>query len=117
MNTVSFTGRLTTDPGHEAYAGAESVTAVTTMRVAIPRRNDGADFVTVIGFNGLGVTCADHLNKGRLIAVEGRLRSSEWTTSEGSKRSKLEVVANNVDFLDRPKTALATAPQDGEEPF
>lgn len=101
MNTVSIIGRLTADPEHEAYTGPEQVTTVTTMRLAIARR-DEADFVTIVAFNGLGITCADHLKKGRRIAVEGRLRSSEWTTSDGAKRSKLEVVASTVDFLDRP---------------
>jgi len=65
-----------------------------------------------VAFNGLGITCADYLKKGRQIAVEGQLRSSGWTTDDGSRRSKLEVIARRVDFLDRPATK-----EDQSEPF
>jgi len=107
MNTVTITGRLTADPSYESFENTEGVTNVATLRLAIPRRDDEADFVTVVAFNGLGATCADFLSKGRLVAVEGRLRSSEWTAEDGSRRSKLEIVARNIDFLDKPTATPA----------
>jgi single-strand DNA-binding protein len=38
------------------------------------------------------------------VAVTGRLRLNEWTTPDGERRSKLQVVADDVAFLDKPKT-------------
>jgi single-stranded DNA-binding protein len=38
------------------------------------------------------------------VAVNGRLRSSEWTTPEGERRSRLQVVADEVAFLDAPRS-------------
>ena len=47
-----------------------------------------------------GENCANYLSKGRPVAVEGRLEWSEWEASDGSgKRSKVEIIANSVQFL------------------
>ena len=50
---------------------------------------------------------AEYLAKGRLVSVTGRLRSSEWTTPDGERRFRLEVVGEDVEFLDRTKAEAA----------
>jgi single-strand DNA-binding protein len=115
MNTVSLIGRLTSDP--TARTDAEHPSAA--FRLAVPRNgSDTADFVDIVTFDALAKTVADHLTKGRRIAVIGRLRQSSWTTVDGSKRSKLSVVADGVIYLDaKPKAAaVASAEDEGEEP-
>ena len=48
--------------------------------------------------------CGEYLAKGRQVSVSGRLRLNEWTNADGERRSKLQVVADDVSFLDKPKT-------------
>jgi single-stranded DNA-binding protein len=49
----------------------------------------------------LVTTCADVIGIAHLVAVSGRLHHSEWTTTEGERRSRLEIIASSVDFLAR----------------
>ena len=67
------------------------------------RFSQGADFVDIVVFDKLVATCGEYLTKGREVAVVGRLRLNEWTTSDGERRSRIQVVADTVEFLDRPK--------------
>jgi single-strand DNA-binding protein len=107
MNSVSLIARVVQIPSLRTTPGG---TNVTTLRVAVPRpRKDGeeqgADFVDVVCFGRQAETCVEYLTKGRRVAIIGRLSQSEWTAEDGSRRSKLEVIANTVDFLDRPATS------------
>lgn len=105
MNTISLTGRLTADP--ETFAGEK--TEMAAFRLAVARRGDdaGAVFIDVKCFDGQARTVGDHLTKGRKVAVRGRIELDEWTTKEGDKRSKHLVFADEVEFLDAPRTADA----------
>src|SRR5207237_1123716 len=77
-----------------------------TFRLAVPRNgSDGADFIDIVTFDKLAGTCAQWLTKGREVAVVGKLRLSEWTSRDGERRSKVQVVADAVTFLGAPKTA------------
>jgi single-strand DNA-binding protein len=106
MNTVSLVARVAQNPALRTTTGG---TNVTTLRVAVPRprkdgEDQGADFVDVVCFGRQAETCVEYLEKGRRVAVNGRLSHSEWTAEDGSRRSKLEVIATTVDFLDRPNS-------------
>ena len=102
MNSVTLIGRLTADP--TTHAGEKHESA--TFRLAINRPgSDGADFIDIVCFDKLGATCAEWLTKGREVAVVGKLRLSEWTSRTGEKRSKIQVVADAVQFLGTPKAA------------
>ena len=109
MNSVILIGRLTADP--QTHAGTRHESA--TFRLAVPRPgSDTADFVDIVCFDKLAGVCGEHLSKGRQVAVVGKLRLNEWTTAEGERRSRIQVVADAVDFLDRPKTAPAAEADD-----
>ena len=102
MNQVQLIGRLTRDPELGQTAGGKPVC---DMRLAVPRRDRGADpvYVDVIAYDVLAELCGDHLEKGRQLAVTGRLDYQEWEARDGSgKRSKHSIVAAEVDFLARP---------------
>lgn len=63
--------------------------------------------------------CAEHLDKGRSVYVEGRLQTRDWETREGEKRKTTEIVASNVQFLSGPSEKTENAPpreQPEEEP-
>jgi single-strand DNA-binding protein len=106
MNTVSLIGRLTADP--ETRVGESHESAAFRLAIARPG-SETADFVDVVTFDALAKTVADHLVKGRLVAVTGRLRQSTWVTADGERRSKVGVVADGVIFLDAPKAKPADA--------
>ena len=100
MNSVALIGRLTANPTTHAGERHESA----TFRLAVPRPgSDGADFVDVVTFDKLAATCGEWLTKGREVAVVGKLRLNEWTSREGERRSRIQVVADAVQFLDPPK--------------
>jgi single-strand DNA-binding protein len=102
LNGVILIGRLTSDPTLEDRSG----TQVGRLRLAVqrPRRDGedrGADFVDITVFGNQAQVCNQYLAKGRRVAIEGRLQHSEWQAEDGSRRQKLEVIANSVEFLDR----------------
>ena len=122
MNTVQLIGNLTRDPELRTTNGG---TAVCTIPLAISRRKrNGAGsepvYVDVVTWGAQAENVAQHLTKGRRVAVVGRLEFRRWTDAQGATHSKHEVVASEVDFLDRaPKGAAAAEPAyaSGEEPF
>ena len=65
-------------------------------------RNEEVDFFDVSAWRELGETIANYKKKGDPILVEGRLQYRTWEAQDGSKRSKVDVVADNVQFLGRP---------------
>jgi single-strand DNA-binding protein len=102
MNSVALIGRLTANPTSHAGETHESA----TFRLAVPRPgSDGADFVDIVTFDKLAATCGEYLSKGRQVAIVGRLHLNQWTSREGERRSRLQVVADAVQFLDPPKKA------------
>ena len=106
FQVIQLVARLTAAPELNDRNG----TQVGRLRLAVqrPRGKDGedrgADFVDVTVFGRQAQTCAQYLEKGRKVAVEGHLHHSEWETDDGSRRQKLEVIARNVEFLDRKPT-------------
>ncbi len=105
INSIVLVGRLVRDP--ELRYTPSGGNAVAAFTVAVNRNfnnRDGereADFIRIVTWNKLAENCANYLGKGRLVAVEGRLQVRNYETPEGQKRSISEVVANNVQFLDR----------------
>jgi len=71
-------------------------------------------------FNGLGRVIDQHASKGMLVSVRGRLHNSKWTDTEGIERYGYEVIADDVQFLSRPRQAEASgepAENDEDVPF
>jgi single-strand DNA-binding protein len=113
LNVVAITGRLAADPALHSTANG---TDVTTLRVAIgrPRRQSeqraDADFVDVVVWGEQARHAAKYLAKGRRVGISGRLQQRTWTTPEGGNRSRLQVVAEQVQFLDPRNGQDAAAP-------
>jgi single-strand DNA-binding protein len=98
MNDVSLIGRLTRDP---ELRTTRNGTDVAPLRLAVDRRrrDDGAVFVDITCFEGQARACADHLAKGRQVAISGRLELDQWKADDGTNRSRLYVIAQSVQFL------------------
>jgi single-strand DNA-binding protein len=102
MNQVILIGRLTRDP--ELRFTANSGKAVATFTIAVDRgfgKDKAADFFRIVVWDKMGENCANYLSKGRLVAVQGRLQNNNYETQSGEKRFTTEIVANNVQFLER----------------
>lgn len=104
MNHIVLIGRLTRDP---ELRYTPNGTAVTHFSLAVDRPflnqagEREADFVPIVTWQKLAETCANHLHKGRLVAVEGRLQIRSYEAQDGQRRRVSEVVAGSVKFLDR----------------
>ena len=104
LNRVTLVGRLTRDPEVRYTAGGM---AIVNLGLAVNgRQKDQAgqwtekpNFFDVKLFGERFERLAQHLEKGRRVGVDGRLEWSSWET-DGQKRSKVEIVANELQFLD-----------------
>jgi single-strand DNA-binding protein len=92
--SVSFAGNLTDDP---EVRYAESGITRTMFRVAVSgRREQEASFFTVIVWRDQAKHAAQSLSKGSRVVVVGRLQQRTWTAEDGSARSTVEVVAEEL---------------------
>ena len=105
INRVTLVGRLTRDP---ELKHLPSGTAVLELGLAVNGRKQDAggqwvdkpNFFDVKVFGNQAEMLSQHLGKGRRIGVDGRLDWSSWESQDGGKRSKVEVIAQSVQFLD-----------------
>lgn len=106
INRVNISGNLTRDPELTQTPGG---TPVLRFGVAVNDRvqnkqtgewQDRPNYVDCVMFNRRAESLSRILHKGMKVALEGRLRWSQWQDREtGKNRSKLEVVADEVDFM------------------
>lgn len=114
LNRVFLMGNLTRDP---ELRYIPSGTAVATFTVASGRvytlasgeKREETCFVRVVAWSRQAELVGEYLSKGSPVFVEGRLQSRSWETPEGQKRSTIEVVAQNIQFLGRLRAAAAAA--------
>lgn len=107
INRVNITGNLTRDPELRATAGGTQILAF-GVAVNDRRKNpqtgaweDVPNFVDCIVFGQRAEAVSRFISKGSKVAIEGKLRYSSWETKEGQRRSKLEVIVDEIDFLSR----------------
>ncbi|MBM3210124.1 single-stranded DNA-binding protein [Candidatus Saccharibacteria bacterium] len=102
INQVILMGRLTRDPEQRTTTTGKTITS---FSIAVDRQGqeDQADFFDVTAWEKLGELVSQYLSKGRRCLVQGRLRQDSWDDKEtGKKRTRVEVVATDVTFLDGP---------------
>jgi single-strand DNA-binding protein len=109
MNVVTLIGNLATDPDLRELADGKRVVS---FLLAVDRRSaaGGADFIPITAWNKQAEICNRFLAKGKRVGVDGRLRSRSWEDAAGKRRSAVEVVANNIQFLSPPGEAAAATP-------
>lgn len=104
LNKVFLIGNLTRDP---ELRYVPSGTAVASFTVAMNRvyvlpsgeKKQEASFIRVVVWARRAEVCGEYLNKGSLVFVEGRLQSRSWEGQDGQRRSTVEVIADNVQFI------------------
>ena len=121
INRVNISGNLTRDPELRATA---SGTQVLSFGVAVNdrRRNpqtgeweDYPNFVDCTMFGTRAEAVSRYLSKGSKVAIEGKLRYSSWER-DGQRRSKLEVIVDEIEFLSRNAGSRGGAPMQQSAP-
>lgn len=109
MNSVKLSGRLTRDPElKQTQAGVP----VASFGLAVDRKfnRDEADFIPITAWRKTAEFVAKYFHKGqRVIISEGRIRVTPYTERDGNKRTRFEVVADEVEFGESKR-----APEDQE---
>ena len=117
VNKMIIVGNLGSEPEMRFTPNGNPVTSfrvATNWRFTNSQgeRREETEWFTVVTWNRLAEQCNQFLTKGRLIYVEGRLRTRTWEGQDGERRFRNEIVADNVTFLDRQ---AAAAPEDKVE--
>jgi len=120
FNQVTLMGNLTRDPELRTTPNGQSVCS---FSLALNRSYKNAsgdwtevtDYIDVVAWAALGERVAQYLTKGRPALVSGRLQSRSWE-QEGQKRTKVEVVANDVTFLGGAQGGASGAPARDDSP-
>ena len=104
LNQVTLMGNLTRDPELRQTPSGQTVTNFSLALNRSYKDQSGewqevTDYIDIVCWGPLAERVAQYLSKGRRCLVQGRLQSRSWE-QEGQKRSKVEVLANDVTFLD-----------------
>ena len=104
LNKVLLIGNLTRDPELRYVPSGSAVASFTlamnrVYKLQTGEKKEEVSFVKVIVWGQMAEVCGEYLSKGSPVFVEGRLQSRSWDGADGQKRSALEVIAVNIQFL------------------
>lgn len=104
LNQVTLMGNLTRDPELRQTPNGQNVTSFSlalnrSYKDASGEWQEATDYIDIVSWGPLAERVAQYLSKGRRCLVQGRLQSRSWE-QDGQKRSKVEVLASDVTFLD-----------------
>jgi len=111
VNNVTLIGRLTKDPDLRYVANTGNPVSTFTLAVDKGLSKDKkaemeaknqptADFIRIVVWGKQAENCANYLNKGKLVGIQGRIQTGSYTDKDGTKRYSTDVVAQNVEFLE-----------------
>ena len=120
MNRATLIGNLTRDPEVRMTNGGISVC---TFSVAVQRRfanqqgERQADFFNIVAWRALADNCGRYLKKGSKVFVAGPLQNRTYEAQDGSKRYVTEIIADEVEFLDRAPGSQSNEPRSDAPPI
>lgn len=101
LNVIAIQGRLARDPELRQTTTGKSVASFTVACDRGRRDANGqstADWIPVVAWDARAEFVCKYFQKGSMIAVDGRLQSRTYTAKDGTNRTALEIVANNIHF-------------------
>ncbi len=121
LNRMTAIGNLGSDPEMRYTPNGNPVT---TFSVAVNRvfntqdgeRHEETEWFRVVAWNQLAENCNQYLSKGQKVYVDGRLRTDRWEGRDGTPRTTIEIVAQNVVFMSRPNEGGGGMPREEEDP-
>jgi single-strand DNA-binding protein len=115
-NTVILVGFVGNTP---EVRNTPSGASITNMSLATSRsfkdaegsRQSETEWHRITCFNGVGKSVAEHVTKGAMVMVTGRIHYTKWTDQNGTDRYGCEIIAEQVDFLAKAKEAASDEPK------
>ena len=120
LNRVILMGRLVSDPELKTTTSGISVTS---FRIAVDRSyvkagaERQADFFDIVAWRNTAEFVCRNFGKGALIAVDGQLQSRQYQAKDGTNRTVVEVVADNVSFTGERRDPNASYSQPARDPY
>ena len=107
-NTVTLVGFVGNNPEVRETSASATITGLSLATTRSFKDGEGnlqteTEWHRVTCFNGIGKSVGEHVAKGAMIMVTGRIHYSRWTDAEGQIRYGCEIIAEQVDFLARAK--------------
>ncbi len=117
FNQVILMGNLTRDPELRQTPTGQNVCSFSlalnrSYKDSSGEWQEATDYIDIVAWGPLGERVSQYLSKGRRCLVQGRLQSRSWE-QDGQKRSKVEVLANDVTFLDSPRDGAGEGSEGG----
>ncbi len=105
LNRITICGRLTRDPELRTTSTGKDVVefSIAVNKRIKPADGADADFFRVKAWGQTASYVGEYIGRGRLVSVDGRLESRKYTDKDGNNREIVEIVADNVNALDRPR--------------
>jgi single-strand DNA-binding protein len=116
LNKVQLTGNLGKDPETRYTPQGSAITKFSvassrSWRTAEGEDREDTEWFNVVAWNKLGEICAQYLQKGSRVYIEGRLQTRSWDDQQtGQKRYMTEVIASDMIMLDSRRDRMADAP-------
>jgi len=129
INKVIIIGNLTRDPEMRGTQNGQQITAfgIATNREWMTSGGEGkksAEFHEVVAWGKLAEICNQYLKKGKLVYIEGYLKTRSWETEEGEKKFRTEIVLQDMIMLDKRQSSdameeeiLAAIPEEDSAPI
>jgi single-strand DNA-binding protein len=119
LNRAAIIGNATREPELRVTATAQKVCSfsVATNQNWTDqegKRQQRAEYHNIVAWGKLAEICSQYIGKATKVYVEGRLQTREWETADGQKRSRTEVIADNVILLERKTNEAVQPPQEAK---
>jgi single-strand DNA-binding protein len=106
LNRAMIIGNLTRDPEVRTTAGGQNVASFSVATSynwtdAAGQKQAKTEFHNMVAWGKLADICGQYLSKGKKVYVDGRLQTREWEAQDGAKKSRTEIVVENMIMLDR----------------
>ena len=114
-NTVTLVGFVGNNPEVRTTQSGASITHVSlatsrSFKDGEGNRQSETEWHRITCFNGVGKSVAEHVTKGAMVMVTGRIHYTRWTDSDGQACYGCEIVAEQVDFLAKGKSKAEPEP-------
>ncbi len=121
INKVILIGNVTRDPEVRTTGNGQLVATLTiaTNRTWVTRDNrkmESAEYHDLVAWAHLAELCENFIRKGKLLYIEGYLKSRSWDTPEGTRRFKTEIVVDDLIMLDRQRSTTELSDSDPVSP-
>lgn len=118
FNRAIVLGNLTRDPEVRTMPNGQTVAnfGIATNRIwkdQTGNKQQQVEFHSVVAFGRLGEICSQYLKKGGLVLIEGRIQTRNWQAQDGTKRSRTEIIAENMQLGPRNNAGFNNGPAAG----